>query len=273
MLVREELRDYGPRSSFAAVMRPATIDEAREMLAWAARERRNVTIRGQGQSYDGESLGDDVVLATTRLTGVLSLTRDRVTLLAGTTWRELLTALAKQGRYPPVVPSWVEASVGGTLASPRGGIGKGSIQHGVVRDHVESVVSLDAGGATRLIAEVTLRLQDRPRFVRRSTCEVSREDLAATLSESSLAHASAVLVGPRTFRAYLTHHVPEGAPTSEHLLPPRAEVERPCLVESRTLDAAGLAALDPAFGRTVRVHPFLSEGKMTFLVHTSSHAR
>lgn len=219
---REELRDAGQWTSHADVVRPSSIEEVANVMAWASREGRRLTIRGRGQSYEGESVGKDVVLSTERLSGVLEIERDRVTVLGGTTWRTLLGALDE--RYPPVCPSWIESSVGGTLAY--GGIGKGSLHHGLVIDHVESLVVVTGDGRTiacserqagwlfeavrggrgryGVIVQAALRLAEGPRFIERDCRDVSAQEVAGVLADRSFVHTSAVPHENR-FRVFITH--------------------------------------------------------------------
>lgn len=306
-LTPEMLQDCGPRSSTADVTRPASVEAVANVLAWASREGRQVTIRGRGQSYDGQSLGDDVVLATERLAGVRVISRDRVTVAGGTTWRALLAELATwnaasgETRYPPVVPSWLESSIGGTLASRLGGIGKGSLRHGRVTDDVESLLvvtrdgrrvectrkqagwlfeaALSSEGRAGVIVEATLCLVERPRLVTRSRRDADASELADVLADPALEHASAELVGDRRLRVLCTRRAdaPDAAlPVLEHLVPPVAEPERPRAVASAVLSATELASFDFAHAppRQIRVHPRLdrASGAIVFVVQTSTPA-
>ena len=291
-LTREALRDAGPNSSTAEVARPSTVEEVADVLAWASRGGRKVTIRGQGQSYDAESLGEDVVLSTERLVGVRELSRDRVTVRGGTTWRVLLGALAGEVRYPPVVPSGIEASIGGTLASAFGGFGKGSLRHGTVSDHVESLLVvtgdgrcvacsatqarwlfeavLSGAGAFGVIAEATLRLVEHPRFMTRSTREVDAEDVARALSDPTLEHASAERLANGRYRVFLTHPATAGIAIADHFIVPLPKHEAPRVVAqalrtaedlTRYARAPGALQHDVMAPAVLRVHPRLERAE------------
>jgi FAD/FMN-containing dehydrogenase len=285
-LSRETLRDCEGYESSAEIARPGSVDEVADVLAWASRTNRKVTIRGQGQSYVAESLGDDIMLATDRLAGIRALSPERVTVLGGTTWRALLEALDAP-TFPPVVPSWIESSIGGTLASDTGGIGKGSLKHGVVVDHVESLLVVTGDGRQvacsdkqarwlfdavlaglgrfGVIAEATLRLSERTPFVVRSMREVALDALAEALSDPALEHASAEALDNGRFRVFLTHPAARdasgGLTIAEHLVPPPPAVEAPRATIWTLLRREGLASFlkhhEHRVGEVLRIHPVL----------------
>ncbi len=58
----------------------------------------------------------------TRLRTVRRVDGDRVTVEAGATWREVLAATLPHGLAPPVLPDYLDLTIGGTLAV--GGVGR-----------------------------------------------------------------------------------------------------------------------------------------------------
>ena len=165
------------------IARPASVEEAATLLDRASVHGVRVTVRGCGHSVAGESLaGGGIVLSTEKLRGIVAVAPDRVTVRGGTTWRELVRALAPQQRLPPVLPGWLPATVGGTLAA--GGFSKGSHRHGLLSDQVLELgmvtgdgrriacssmqaawlfeSALGGGGRLGVIAEATLPLVAHP---------------------------------------------------------------------------------------------------------------
>jgi hypothetical protein len=283
-----------PEITRGAAIRPASIEEVSDVLAWASREGRRVKIRGQGQSYDDVPGGDELVLSTERLTGVLEIERERVTVFGGTTWRTLLGALTPRDevRFPPVVPSWIESSIGGSLAY--GGIGKGSLHGGFVIDHLESLVVVTGdgriiacsakqagwlfaavcGGQGRfgVIARATLRLAEAPRFIERECREVDAHEVAGVMADPMLLHASAIPHGSR-FRVFVTHRGAHerGEPIAQWLVPRPSSPGRHRLV-SRIVLAAELGAVLERARDTMKpddevwTHAFRRHGELRFLV-------
>jgi cytokinin dehydrogenase len=68
-----------------------------------------------------------------RLRDVHAVQPDRVAVDAGATWREVIAATLPEGLVPPVLPDYLDLSVGGTLSV--GGVGA-TWRSGVVTDHV-----------------------------------------------------------------------------------------------------------------------------------------
>jgi cytokinin dehydrogenase len=122
-----------------------------------------------------------------RLRTIGAVEGDRVTVDAGARWSEVLAVTLAQGMTPPVLPEYVELSVGGTLAV--GGVGATTTALGVQSDHVieleavtgtgETIVcsaqddadlfdAVRAGlGQVGVITRATLELVAAPRSVRR----------------------------------------------------------------------------------------------------------
>lgn len=202
--VRETFaRDWGRVRTVVpeAVAFPRDAEEAAALLREATRTRTPVTVRGQGHTVDGQSLGRGLVLCTERMNVIGAVGTDTVTVAGGVTWRALLETLAPHGLYPPVVPGFPPSSVGGTLST--GGFAKGSHDGGLVVDHVRSLLvvtgdgrlvecgprqaawlfdaALGGLGRCGLVAEATLELVPRPARV-----ALERRSVA---SDADLGHA------------------------------------------------------------------------------------
>lgn len=123
----------------ALVEQPGGPDELAALLVGSAALGRTVVARGEGHSTFGQAQSAGGVLADLRsLAGVLEVGADRVTVLAGTRWSALLEATLAAGLTPPVLPNYLELSVGGTLVA--GGFGGTAHQYGPLTD---SVLELD----------------------------------------------------------------------------------------------------------------------------------
>jgi hypothetical protein len=149
---------------------PTTADEVRRIIDRAAREGRTIAARGAGS---GVATNADWLLSTRAFDRIV-VDAHSVTVGAGVTWRALLSQLPPE-LLPPVVPGYLEATIGGSIAT--GGIGKGSALDGLVADHVEARV--EVGG---IILEATLPLVRRKPRVRVKKELVARANLVQALS-------------------------------------------------------------------------------------------
>jgi hypothetical protein len=128
-----------PRSTIERT--PGSVDELADVLAAASREGRRVDVRGAGSGPASREHADEIV--STRALDRVKFHDDHAIVEAGATWRALLAALPP-GRLPPVVPGYVDATVGGSLST--GGIGKGSVNEGLALDHVHELVVVTRDG-------------------------------------------------------------------------------------------------------------------------------
>jgi FAD-linked oxidoreductase len=79
------------------VLEPAGPDAVAAAVRDAARDGLTVRMTGTGHSFTGAALTDGVLLRPSRLTGVLAITGDSVTVRAGTRLHELSVQLARHG--------------------------------------------------------------------------------------------------------------------------------------------------------------------------------
>ena len=148
--VREQYAsDYGRivRVVPEAVARPRDATELAAVLAHASARATSVAFRGAGQSGDGRSSSDGIVVSLERLARIISVDEGAmpsVTVEAGATWRALVNAVVPRGLMPPVVTGWLGATIGGTLAT--GGFSKGSLAHGFQTDHVSALEVVTGDG-------------------------------------------------------------------------------------------------------------------------------
>ena len=117
------------------VLRPGSVADIAAIITWAKTQNLKVAARGQGHSTFGRPMVDGgVVVDMSTLNGIQGVQSDRVVVDAGATWSAVLSAALAQGKTPPVLTSFIELSVGGTIAV--GGIGPASHVHGMQTDNV-----------------------------------------------------------------------------------------------------------------------------------------
>ena len=108
----------GLYSAAGLVFEPEGEEHVRRILAYAATAGRQVTCRGGGHAFDGQALGNDLVISMARLNEVEVFPEERrVRVGAGASWGAILAALEPHGLVPRVTVTTEEATAGGTLAS------------------------------------------------------------------------------------------------------------------------------------------------------------
>jgi len=131
------VRDFGGMvvATPGLVVRPARVEEVVAGVREAGRLGLPVVTRGAGHSTYGQGLTQGGVLLDMRgLGGVRDLRADRIVVEAGATWRDVLDATLPIGARPPVLPDYLDLTVGGTLSA--GGLGSNSHIAGPQTDHV-----------------------------------------------------------------------------------------------------------------------------------------
>jgi glycolate dehydrogenase FAD-binding subunit len=146
----EELEAYAVDGAFPyAIVRPASADEAAEVVQVAIAEKLAVLALGSRSKCDVGMPPDryDVALDMTALRGIAHYDSGDLTLSvdAGTSLRELEGYLKKHGQFLPLaVPCFESATVGGTVAS---GIDSAfRLQYGSVRDFLIGAEFIDGKG-------------------------------------------------------------------------------------------------------------------------------
>lgn len=199
------------RTARRTPFRPSSVAELADFFAFASREKRRVGILGRGFGFHDRAPSDDLVVVTEGLDRVGAPQRDRVTVGGGAPLEAVLRATHPLGLAPPVLTSWLPASVGGVLST--GGFGKGSHIHGFMIDHVRALVVvtgngrivecsrtqaawlfeavLGGRGTFGVIAEATLDLVPSPARLKVETKIVDAGDVAAALDEPDAFHVAA----------------------------------------------------------------------------------
>lgn len=113
----EELTCYSGRySTRASVFAPRTIDEVGQIFAFARESGRRVTLRAGAHSFDGQALGDDLVISMTGLDQIELLPDEELRVGPGATWGAILATLKPHGLVPAVTVTTEHATAGGTLS-------------------------------------------------------------------------------------------------------------------------------------------------------------
>jgi Fe-S oxidoreductase/FAD/FMN-containing dehydrogenase len=160
----------------AGVVQPVSEEEVLRLVQWASREKVPLVPRGKSTSGYGGVLPvqGGLVVDFVRMSGIVSLKAEEVTVQPGISWKRLDEYLKKHGLtirlYPSSYPS---STVGGWLA--QGGAGFGSWKYGWFSENVVSArvvlgngtvrevsgeelsMVADAEGITGVITQVTLR--------------------------------------------------------------------------------------------------------------------
>ncbi|MBM7789856.1 FAD-binding protein [Tenggerimyces flavus] len=140
--------DFGHvvRSVPAVVARPALVSDVAVAVRWAAARGWQVAARGLGHSVYGRSqVAGGVVVDLAELSSVSVVGADRVVVEAGASWRSVVAAALSTGLTPPVLPNFLDLSVGGTLSV--GGVGGATHRYGFQTDNVLSLEVVTGSGS------------------------------------------------------------------------------------------------------------------------------
>ncbi len=114
----EKLGCYsGLYSTRARVLAPADLDELRRVFAFAREQKRRVTFRAGAHSFDGQAIGEDLVVSMTRFDRIEVMAEEaRMRVGPGATWGAILAKLQPLGLVPGVMVTTEHATAGGTLS-------------------------------------------------------------------------------------------------------------------------------------------------------------
>lgn len=121
-----------------AVLHPATAADVAAIVRFGRECGVPVVPRGGGNSVDGQAQArDGIVVDLAGLATVHKVGSDGVSVDAGARWSAVVDATLPHGAAPPVLPDYLELTVGGTVSV--GGISGASHRHGCVADTVLDV--------------------------------------------------------------------------------------------------------------------------------------
>src|SRR6478735_4469037 len=102
-------------------------------------------VGAQSSLTGGATPMGEVVLATTRLNKILDIGSDSVRVEAGVTLTDLDQSLRRAGRYYPPAPTFMGATVGGTIAT--NAAGAATFKYGTTRDWVQALTVVLSDGS------------------------------------------------------------------------------------------------------------------------------
>ncbi|MHC1791691.1 FAD-binding oxidoreductase [Solidesulfovibrio sp.] len=150
----EEMFVYGVDASRrhalpTAVVRPETVEQVRELLAFAQTEGIPILPRGRGTNTVGDCVPatGGIVVSTARLNRILEIDADDFVAVVepGLVTGDLQAALAKNRLFYAPDPASVKFStIGGNAATCAGGMR--AVKYGVTRDHILGIEAVLPGG-------------------------------------------------------------------------------------------------------------------------------
>jgi FAD/FMN-containing dehydrogenase len=128
-----------------AVLKPGSVEDIASMVRFARQSRLQIAARGQGHSTYGQpQVEAGIVIDMSAMAAIHRLDNGAADVEAGVLWSALLDAALARGQTPPVLPDYIELTVGGTLAV--GGIGGMSSRYGAQIDHVLALTVVTGKG-------------------------------------------------------------------------------------------------------------------------------
>jgi decaprenylphospho-beta-D-ribofuranose 2-oxidase len=114
----QELGCYsGLYSARGRLCEPASAEELARIFAHARQAGRKVTLRAGGHSFDGQALGNELVVSTLNLDSIEVFADEaKVRVGAGARWGAILGELQRHGLVPAVTVTTENATAGGTLS-------------------------------------------------------------------------------------------------------------------------------------------------------------
>lgn len=129
----------------AAVLQAGSVDDVVRIVRHADRAGLPLVARGAGHTTYGQAqIEAGVVVDLRGLDRLHELTDRTATVDAGMTWRGVVEHTAAAGLTPPVLPDYLDLTVGGTLSV--GGISGTSFRRGAQIDNVDELLIVSATG-------------------------------------------------------------------------------------------------------------------------------
>lgn len=133
----------------AAVVRPESEEQVRELLRFAHAERLPIHCRGRGTNTVGDCVPapSGIVVSTARFADILEISRDDFVAVCrpGVVTADFQAALAEKGLfYPPDPASAGFSTLGGNAATCAGGMR--ALKYGVTRDFILGIRAVLPGG-------------------------------------------------------------------------------------------------------------------------------
>lgn len=147
--------DFGRLVSGApmAVLRPGSVNDIAVMVDFARRRRLTVAMNGQSgppdmreshSTYGQAQAPGGIVIDARTMSTIHHVDATSADVDAGVSWGDLVMAAAAHGAKPPVLPDYLQLSVGGLLSV--GGIGGEVQRFGTAADNVDELEVVTAWG-------------------------------------------------------------------------------------------------------------------------------
>ncbi len=146
MPLRHLLSYGGLDSANASVFEPKTLEELQQLLQRLQAEKRRVTVRGGGYSFDAQSLNDDTVIMLNHFHAIKSIEPEKrqITVEPGVRWKDMLHALRPYGLTPHIVVTTGQVTAGGALCADC--LSRNSSKYGKVGCHIARFQLLTVDG-------------------------------------------------------------------------------------------------------------------------------
>ena len=136
MQLRHLLSYSGLDRADARVFEPKTVEELQQLLQRLRAEKRRVTFRGGGYSFDAQSLNDDTVIMLNHFHTIKSIEPEKcqITVEPGVRWKDIVRVLRPYGLTPHIVVTTGQTTAAGTLCADC--LSRSSSKYGKVGSHI-----------------------------------------------------------------------------------------------------------------------------------------
>ena len=127
-----------------AVLHAGSVNDVIKMVNYARAHGLRIASRGRGHTTLGQAQSVGLVIDLSGLNQIHAISPTAADVDTGVVWRDILLATTPNGRTPPVLPDFINLTVGGTLSV--GGVGGRSHEYGAQIDNVLSLQVVTGDG-------------------------------------------------------------------------------------------------------------------------------
>jgi NAD(P)-dependent dehydrogenase (short-subunit alcohol dehydrogenase family) len=128
---------------------PKTVEEIQEIVLFAKNNKRNLRVNGSKQSYNDIFMSDDLNISLDKMSGIIGIEKDLVTVQAGCKLYDLLMYLYQHDFDLEIMPSNVEGAIAGLTST---GAHCHYTRGGVFSELVAYMEIIDGNGILRKIS-------------------------------------------------------------------------------------------------------------------------
>jgi len=112
------------------------VEELQQLLKRLQAEKRHVTVRGGGYSFDAQALNDDTVIMLNHFHAIKSIEPEKrqITVEPGVSWKDIVRAVRPHGLTPHIVVTTGHVTAGGALSADC--LSRNSSKYGKVGSHI-----------------------------------------------------------------------------------------------------------------------------------------